>query len=65
MKNKLLMKCRKRVKMYERNGIYYVYSEFLADWFGKDKKYALMYYRTSVIYLAKKYFGFKPKKRIL
>ena len=63
MKIKLLKKAKKNLRLYERNGFYYVDTKYhISD--GMTKKKALEYYRFWVIRIAKDIFGFKPKNRI-
>lgn len=62
MKTKLLKKCRKQVKLYERNGSYYVDTGNYMDLEGKVKEEALRYYRIWIIRTARGLFGFRPKK---
>lgn len=64
MKSKLLKKVRRKVKLYERNGDYYV---DLGNYNPgpMDKERALSYYRFWIIKNAKIIFGFKSKTRIL
>lgn len=64
MKVKLLKKCRKKIKFYERNGKYYVDTGNYLDPIGKTKPYALEYYRFWIIRTAKDIFKFKPKKQL-
>lgn len=61
MKTKLLKKCRRKVKFYERNGKYYVYTENYLNSWGKSKENALAYYRFWILQTARSIFNFKPK----
>jgi hypothetical protein len=64
MKVKLLKKCRKKIKFFERNGKYYVHTgNYLAS-IGKSKDDALNYYRFWIIETAKNIFKFKPKHQL-
>ena len=63
MKVKLLKKVRKKIKLYERNGLYCVDTgNYFSDRMTKQE--ALNYHRLWVIKIAKDIFGFKPKHRI-
>jgi hypothetical protein len=63
MKTKLLKKTRRKVKLYERNGLYYVETDScISD--KMLKKQALTYYRFWVRKTAENIFGFKPKSRL-
>jgi hypothetical protein len=59
MKTRLLRKARKKVKLHERNGVYYInYHEC------NSKRKALMHYRYWVLKNAKDIFGFRPKSQL-
>lgn len=63
MKTKLLKKCRRRIKFFERNGKYYVDTGNYLDPNGKTKEEALSYYRVWIIRTAESIFKFKPKSQ--
>ena len=63
MKTKLLRKVRKKIRLYKRNGLYYVdIGGHISS--GTTKQEALDYRRFWVIRTADDIFGFKPKHRI-
>ena len=63
MKTKLLRKVRKKIKLYERNGLYYVDTGYyIRDEMNKQE--ALDYRRYWIILTAEDIFGFKHKHRI-
>lgn len=64
MKTKLLRKCRRKIKLFERNGQYYVDTGNYLDPNGKTKSDALIYYRGWILTTAKNIFGFKPKRQL-
>lgn len=61
MKTKLLKKARRKIKLHERNGVYYVYSGDYLSYSGTQYNVVLKYYRISVLRSAREIFGFKPK----
>ncbi len=63
MKTKLLKKARRKVKLYKRNGLYYVDNGNYVST-GVKKEDALRYYRVWIIRTARTIFGFKPKSRL-
>ena len=63
MKTKLLRKVRKKIRLYKRNGLYYVDNGGNVSG-GTTKQEALDYRRFWVIRTADDIFGFKPKHRI-
>ena len=63
MKTKLLKKCRRKIKFFERNGKYYVDTGNYLDPNGKTKEEALRYYRVWIIRTAESIFKFKPKRQ--
>lgn len=63
MKTKLLRKCRKEVKFFERNGKYYVNNGIFTFPEEKTKEEALRYYRIWILGTAREIFKFKPKKQ--
>ena len=64
MKTKLLKKCRRKIKLFERNGKYYVDTGNYLDAVGKTKEIALEYYRFWILETAKNIFKFKPKHQL-
>ena len=64
MKTKLLKKCRRKIKLFERNGKYYVDTGNYLDAVGKTKEIALEYYRLWILETAKNIFKFKPKHQL-
>jgi len=62
MKTRLLKKCRRKIKLFERNGKYYVDTGNYLDPTGKTKERALEYYRFWILETAKNIFKFKPKR---
>jgi len=64
MKTRLLKKCRRKIKLFERNGKYYVDTGNYLDPNGKTKKVALEYYRLWILETARSIFKFKPKSRL-
>jgi len=64
MKVKLLKKAKSKLRLFERNGLYYVDLGCWMDKTGMSKKDAIDYYRYHVIANAKYIFGFRPKKQI-
>tara|TARA_R110000744_G_scaffold378248_1_gene494127 strand:+ start:316 stop:510 length:195 start_codon:yes stop_codon:yes gene_type:complete len=63
MKTKPLRKVRKKIRLYKRNGLYYVDTGHFAPG-GMAEKEALDYRRFWVIRTAKDIFGFKHKHKI-
>ena len=62
MKTKLLKKVRRKVKLYERNGFYYVDTgNDVSSVMDYDE--ALRYYRVWILRKARDIFGFKPKSK--
>lgn len=64
MKTKLLKKCRKKIKFFERNGKFYVSTGSYLVPNGKTKEEALRYYRILIFRTAKEIFKFKPKTQL-
>ena len=64
MKTKLLRQCRNQIKLYERNGKYYVSTGFYMDSSGKTEYAAKEYYRIWIINTANRIFGFRPKQQL-
>ena len=63
MKAKLLRKVRKKIKLYERNGLYCVDTDYCMR-YEMNKQEALDYRRYWVIQTARDIFGFKHKHRV-
>jgi hypothetical protein len=64
MKVKLLKKVRKIVKLYKRNGLYYVETGNYLDDQGKSKREAINYYRVWILKRARDIFKFQPKSQL-
>jgi len=64
MKVKLLKKVKRKVKLYKRNGLYFVDIGCLISQFDSEES-AMRYYRTWIKRAAKTMFGFRPKQQIL
>ncbi len=63
MKAKLLKKVRKKVKLYKRNNLYYVYIGTDVETF-RNYDVAMRYYSTWICRNAKDIFGLKMKTRL-
>ena len=64
MKTRLLRKARKKVKLHERNGVYYIKANGNHYHECNSKRKALMHYRYWVLKNAKDIFGFRPKSQL-
>lgn len=53
---------RRKIKLFKRNGLYYVDSGRVSC--GMTKENALNFYRIWVIIIARDRFGFKPKSKL-
>lgn len=64
MKVKLLKKVRKKISLWERNGIYYLFKngKEIDNWISKSK--ALKTYRKMLIWEAQDIFGIKMKRKL-
>lgn len=64
MKIKLLKKVRRTVRLYERNGLYYIGLDNMMTEGIEKKEEAINEYRYRVVARARRIFGFKPKYRL-